>query len=90
MGRKKPDGGFGAEKESMLVLYGPRRPTSPAVSSVEKWWRMGRQGGTAEPHPSRFQSWKVRGFRSVGRGERMVAVGRKGEGNERIPIDTQY
>ena len=73
----------------MLVLYGPRRPTSPAVSSVEEWWRMGRQGGTAEPHPSRFQSWKVRGFRSVGRGAD-GSGGSEGEGNEPIPTDTQY
>ena len=30
--------GFGPEKGSMVSLYGPRRRTSPKVSSVEEWW----------------------------------------------------
>ena len=32
----------------MLVLYGLRQPTSPTVSSVEEWWRMGQEGGAVE------------------------------------------
>ena len=40
---------LGAEKESMVSLYGPRRRKSPEVSSVEEWWRMGQEGGAVEP-----------------------------------------
>ena len=49
MGRNRPDEGVGAEKESMVSLYGPRRRKSPKVSSVEEWWRMGQEGGAVEP-----------------------------------------
>ena len=45
----RPDEGFGAEKESMASLYGPRRQKSPKVSSVEEWRRMGQEGGAVEP-----------------------------------------
>ena len=48
VGRNRPDEGVGAEKESMVSLYGPRRK-SPKVSSVEEWWRMGQEGGAVEP-----------------------------------------
>ena len=43
VGRNRQYEGFGAEKESMVSLYGPRRRTSPKVSSVEEWWRMGQE-----------------------------------------------
>ena len=33
----RPDGGLGAEKESMVSLYGPWRRKSPKVSSVKEW-----------------------------------------------------
>ena len=49
VGRNRPDEGVGAEKESMVSLYGPRRRKSPKVSSVEEWWRMGQEGGAVEP-----------------------------------------
>ena len=49
VGRNRPDEGFGAEKESMVSLYGPRRRTSQKVSSVEEWWRMGQEGRAVEP-----------------------------------------
>ena len=49
VGRYRPDEGVGAEKESMVSLYGPRRRKSPKVSSVEEWWRMGQEGGAVEP-----------------------------------------
>ena len=42
---------FGAENESMVSLYGPRRRKSPKVSSVKEWWRMGQEGGEVEPMP---------------------------------------
>ena len=35
VGRNRPDEGVGAEKESMVSLYGPRWK-SPKVSSVEE------------------------------------------------------
>ena len=49
VGRKRLDECFGAEKESMVSLYGPRRRKSPKASSVEGWWRMGQKGGAVEP-----------------------------------------
>ena len=48
MDQKTLDEGVGAKKESMVSLYGPRRQTSPKVSSVEEWWRMGQEGGAVE------------------------------------------
>ena len=33
----------------MVSLYGLWRQKSPKVSSVEKWWRMGQDGGAVEP-----------------------------------------
>ena len=45
----RPDGGLGAEKESMVSLYGPWRRKSPKVSSVKEWWWMGQEGGKVEP-----------------------------------------
>ena len=49
VGRNRPDKGFGAEKESMVSLYGPWRRKSPKVSSVKEWWCMGQEGGAVEP-----------------------------------------
>ena len=37
VGRNRSDEGFGAEKESMVSLYGRRWRKSPKVSSVEEW-----------------------------------------------------
>ena len=48
VGRNRQYEGFGAEKESMVSLYGPRRRTSPKVSSVEEWWHMGQEGEAVE------------------------------------------
>ena len=48
VGRNRPDERFG-EKESMVSLYGPRRRTSPKLSSVKEWWRMEQEGGAVEP-----------------------------------------
>ena len=39
---------FGAENESMVSLYGPRRRKSPKVSSVKEWWWMEQEGGKVE------------------------------------------
>ena len=49
VGRNRRDGGFGAENESMVPMYGSRRRTSPNVSSVTEWCRMGQEGGSVEP-----------------------------------------
>ena len=61
----------------MASLYDPRRRTSPIVSSVEEWWRMGQEGGAVEPTQVRARCQKVRGLRLSG-AEPMVIVCRKG------------
>ena len=72
----RPDGGLGAEKESMVSLYGPWRRKSPKVSSVKEWWWMGQEGGKVEP--TQVDARRVRGLHFVGGEERMVVVGWKG------------
>ena len=82
MGRNRPDEGFGAEKESMVSLYGPWRRTSPKVSSVEEWWRMGQEGEAVPGvEDSRF-ALRWSGADGNGRSE--------GEGNGPIQTDTRY
>ena len=77
LGRNTPDEGFGVEKESPVSGYGPRRRTSPKVSSVEEWWHMGQEremvestqvdarrgrfGVCASVERSRWQWWVGRG-----------------------------
>ena len=88
MRRNRPDEGFGAEKESMVSLDSPRRRTSPKVSPVEEWWRMGQEAGAVEPtqvdpgvEGARFA---FRWSGADGNG------GSEGEGNEPTPTDTRY
>ena len=51
MGRKRPDGGFGAEKGSTEFWYGLQRCVAESVSS-ETWWCMGQEGGDLSPPKS--------------------------------------
>ena len=70
------DDGFGAEKESMVSPYGPRRRKSPCRACGRMVAEeAGGTGGRA--HPSRCPAWKVRGLR-FGGAEPMVMVGLKG------------
>ena len=87
VGRNRRDGGFGAENESMVSVYGPRRRKSPRCP-----WKIGgawgrREGRSIPPKSmpgvegARFE---LRWSNSDGNG------GSEGKANEPIQTDTRY